>query len=231
MEIRQLMEECQAEIVAEYLQMDMIQKGNRKYITCPGHEARLGKPDLHIGNAELRKRGYICYACHEFVNTHDMVMEVTGCSSAEAYRIMVDAMGYEMNSNGKESMDIPRIRLSKWEASIIGLYPKFRELVNQSSEKDDKALVYDGLYELYKANHDIYYSLIIRKAEKAHEKYLFCREHYADVKADMAYVIYHLLGEKFDNSIYAKIRLELDDRIERCERIIHIFSAERKKTA
>lgn len=231
MDIRQLIDECNAEDVAEYLQMQIVRKGSRNYIACPGHEARLGKPDLHIGNAELKTKGYTCYACHEFVSTHDMVMEVTGCSSEEAYNIMADAMGYKLDGNSAYSADIPRLRLTKEEATVIGIYPRFREPAIQKQGAVGMVTIYDGLFELYKVNPGMYYQIITEKAREAREKYLYYRTHYATPKADLAYQIYDLLGDHFDNSVYASMERELTTRIETCEKIINIFSAWHNRTA
>lgn len=93
MDIRRLIEDCDAETVAESIGLDITTKGKYKYILCPGHQARLGKSDSHVGNAVLSERGYYCFACGCFVNTHDMVMEYMNCSSVEAYEVMAMAMG------------------------------------------------------------------------------------------------------------------------------------------
>lgn len=225
MDIGRLIQETDAETVAEYLQMDIERKGKSNYILCPGHVERLGKPDFHFGNAVLKRHGYECYACHEFVNTHDMVMEVTGCSSEEAYNIMAAAMGFEpCGPDMNQDEALPRLKLMRQEAEVIGLYPRFREIAVQKSNKNGVIVIHDGLFTLYKQNPDLYYKIIVNKAAESCDRYRYCKQHYASVNSDMAYVLYDLLGEKFDNSIYASMDRELNDRIKICQKIINIFS-------
>ena len=57
MDIRKLCMEADAEVVADYIQMDTRRKGKYTYILCPGHEKRLGHPDVNIGNCVLKENG------------------------------------------------------------------------------------------------------------------------------------------------------------------------------
>lgn len=218
-----LIELTDIETVADFIHLETERKGSRSYILCPGHLARLGKPDLNIGNAYLKNGGYFCYACGVFVNTHDMVMEVTNCSYDEAYDIMAQAMGYDLSDEGQNE-NIPKFRLTKAEANIIGLYPRFNEVAIQKSNASDTITIRDGLFVLYQSNPQMYFKIIVEKAKEAMKRYQYCKEHYSAPDADMAYMVYDLLGEKFDNSIYPKIMRELDSRIETCKKIIAIFS-------
>lgn len=211
------------ETVADYISLDVVKKRNRSYILCPGHLTRLGKPDFNIGNAYLKNGGYVCHACGVFVNTHDMIMEVTNCSYDEAYDIMAQAMGYYLSEKGQNE-NIPKFRLAKAEANIIGLYPRFNEAAVQKSNTNDTITIQDGLFVLYQSNPQMYFEIIVKKAEKAMKRYQYCKEHYSAPDADMAYMVYDLLGKQFDNSIYPKILRELDSRIETCKKIIAIFS-------
>lgn len=218
-----LIELTDIETVADFISLDVVRKKNRSYILCPGHLARLGKPDLNIGNAYLKDGGYICHACGVFVNTHDMVMEVTNCSYDEAYDIMAQAMGYDLSDTGQNE-NIPKFRLTKAEANIIGLYPRFNEVAVQKSNTNDTITIRDGLFTLYQSNPKMYFKIIVEKADEAMKQYQYCKGHYSAPDADMAYMVYNLLGEKFDNSIYPKLLRELDSRIETCKKIIAIFS-------
>lgn len=225
MDIRRLIEDCNAETVAEAIGMDITSKGKYQYILCPGHQARLGKPDNHIGNAVLWEKGYYCYACGCFVKTHDMVMEYVGCSSSEAYEVMAAAMGGVSLYEGTEKDScVPRLRLNKEEAETIGLYPVFHVSVARKGEDMETPASYEGLYDLYQENQDRYYQLISRRAEESLEKYLYLKEHYASPRADMAYIVYDLMGEAFDNGVYKKLDRELDIKVETCRKIIRLFS-------
>lgn len=218
-----LIELTDIETVADYIHLETVRKGNHSYILCPGHLARLRKPDLNIGNAYLKNGGYVCHACGVFVNTHDMIMEVTNCSYDEAYEIMAQAMGFEL-SDTDQNENIPKFRLTKAEANIIGLYPRFNEVAVQKSNASDTITIRDGLFALYQSNPQMYFRIIVEKAEEAMKRYQYCKEHYSAPDADMAYMVYDLLGDHFDNSIYPKILRELDSRIETCKKIIAIFS-------
>lgn len=217
-----LIQSSDAEVVADYILLNVVNKGKYSFILCPGHLARLGKPDLNIGNAYLKDGGYFCHACGVFVNTHDMVMEVTGCSYDEAYNIIADAMNYEL-SEECQNENIPKLRLTKEEANIIGLYPRFNEIVVQKRNANNNLTIRDGLFALYQSNPKMYFQIIVDKAETALKRYLHCKQHCSTSESDMAYIVYDLLGEKFDNSVYPKLLRELDNRIEICKKIIKIF--------
>ncbi|MEH2932143.1 hypothetical protein VSQ48_20015 [Candidatus Ventrimonas sp. KK005] len=224
MDIRRLIEDCNAETVAEAIGMDITSRGKYQYILCPGHQARLGKPDNHMGNAVLWEKGYYCYACGCFVKTHDMVMEYTGCSSAEAYEIMAAAMGGVSLYEGEENHTcVPRLRLNKEEAEVIGLYPVFHVSVARKETEPEAFVNYEGLYDLYQENQDRYYRLITCRAKESLDKYLYLKEHYASAQADLAYVIYDLMGEGFDHCVYKKLSKELDLKVETCRKIIRLF--------
>lgn len=213
----------EVEMVADYISLNIVKKGNYSYILCPGHLARIGKPDLNIGNAYLRTGGYFCHACGVFVCTHDMVMEVTDCSYDEAYEIMAHAMNYDLSDECQDE-NIPRLRLTKEEANVIGLYPRFNEVAVQKSNASDTLTIRDGLFSLYQSNPKMYFKIIVDKAEAQLRRYQHCRQHYTASNSDMAYMVYDLLGEQFDNSIYPKLKRELDSRITICKKIITIFS-------
>lgn len=218
-----LIELTDIETVADYISLDVVKKRSRLYIRCPGHLSRLGKPDLNIGNAYLKNGGYVCHACGVFVNTHDMVMEVMDCSYDEAYEIMAQAMGYDL-SDTSQNENIPKLRLTKAEANIIGLHPRFNEIAVYKSNTQSTIIIRDGLFPLYQLNPKMYFKIIVEKAEAAMKRYQFCKKHYSAPDSDMAYMVYRLLGETFDNSIYPKILRELDSRIETCKKIVAIFS-------
>lgn len=217
-----LIHSTDVEIVADHILLNVKKKGKYSFILCPGHLARFGKPDLNIGNAYLKDGGYFCHACGVFVNTHDMVMEVTGCSYDEAYNIMADAMNYELSDECHDE-NIPKLRLSKEESNIIGLYPRFNEIAVQKRNANDTLMIQDGLFSLYQSNPKIYFKIITNKAETALKRYQHCKQHYSAPESDMAYMIYDLLGEKFDNSVYPKLLRVLDNRIAICKKIITIF--------
>lgn len=230
MDIKRLVEECDAQAVVDYLQMEHKQSGRYTYILCPGHEERLGKPDTNMGNAVLREKGYYCYACNAFVTTHDMIMEYLQCSSEEAYRIMAEAMGgAELYSGGSKTdfAKIPRYRLTQEECKVLRLYPKFSPTVATVRTSNGEARIQDGLYVLWQRNPDAYFGMIIKRAKEMKKKYQYLRVHFASDKADLAYQIYDLLGEYFDHSVYRTMNRILEERIQICDKIITIFTKAR----
>lgn len=233
MNIRKLVREADAGTVAEHIGMELKIKGSaesrRVNILCPGHEARLNKPDVHYGNAILLRDGYECYACGVRVKTKDMVMEYLGCSSSEAYIIMAEAMGgvelFEDSADELQQEIIPDLRLSEHEANVLKLWPKFRCIVAVKKDKEGTFPIQDGLYILYKSNPYRYYRLIVQRAEEMLQNYEYCMRHFSSVNSDLAYVLYDLQGEGFDHSIFYRIKKELDERIDICKKIINIFSS------
>ena len=99
-----LLEEANAQMVAEYLGMEMQYKGGNIQIKCPGHLKRLGKEDNNFGSCVLTEKGYHCFACHKTVGLINMVIEVEDLENRsdemtssdifnEALGIIGDALG------------------------------------------------------------------------------------------------------------------------------------------
>lgn len=227
MNIEKLLDEVDAVVVAEYIDMEIIEKGTTKCIYCPGHERRLHKPDVHIGNAYLRKKGYVCHSCGGFFPVHEMVMDFAGCSSDEAYVIMAEAMGgVEFYSDMGESQSyIPKLKLSNYEAKVLGITPKFSVVVDRKPIESETILIKEGLFSLFGQNEKMYYQIIADRAREMLEKYQFCMEHYASAHADKAYELYDLMGDTFDRSVYGHLYRELSERIDTCRKILSIFSS------
>lgn len=227
MDIKRLVEECDAQTIVDYLQMEHKQNGKYTYILCPGHEERLGKPDVNMGNAVLREKGYYCYACNTFVNTHDMIMEYLQCSSEEAYHVMAEAMGGAELYSGHSNTDfakIPKYRLTQEECKVLDLYPKFSPTIATVHTSNGDERIQDGLYMLWQQNPDAYFGLIIKRAKEMKKKYQYIRTHFASDRADLAYQIYDLLGEYFDHSVYRTMDRTLEEHIQTCNKIITIFT-------
>lgn len=238
MDVRRLLEEADAVTVAKFIQME-IENHKYHYIRCPGHESRLGKPDRNIGNAYLKRNGYICYACGVFVPTHDMVVEFLNCSKEEAYKIMADAMAEALDGTSGEqryclsqkvSNQKPQIRLTQNEAKVIGLYEKFTVIVTQKTVKGNSIPICEGLSLLYQDNPFRYYQMIVSKAQSMKQKYEDCLLQYARADAEKAYILFEMLQNDFDNSIYMQLERELRSRIDTCQKIINIFLKAIEKT-
>lgn len=227
MDIKRLMEEADAATVAEYIGMNVVKKGQYRFIPCPGHEKRLGRSDTHIGNAVLLKNGYKCFACNTFVPTAEMVMEFTGCEKRKAYHIIAEAMGgEELYPDSGKSADIPRVRLSPEELEALKLAPTGSKTITWRTAGSNQGLepVKEGLYELHRSDKGMYYRVIYQRAEEMLGKYEDMKLHYASPNSDMAYKVYDLLGPSFDRSVYGKLSHELERRIEICQRIMSLVS-------
>lgn len=230
MNIKKLVRDADTETIAVHIGMEIKIRGRdesrRVSILCPGHEARLNKPDTHYGNAILLRDGYECYACGVRVKTRDMVMEYLGCSASEAYIIMAEAMGgVDLFGDSTDEMQqeiIPDLRLSEYEAKVLKLWPKFRCTV---AVKEGTVTIQDGLYILYMDNPQMYYGLIVQRAKELQQNYEYCMCHFSTADSDLAYVLYDLQGEGFDNSIFYRLKKELNERIGVCKKIINIFSS------
>lgn len=225
MDIKKLMEEADASVVAEHIGMNVVKKGQYLFIQCPGHEKRLGRSDTHIGNAVLLKNGYKCFACNAFVPTAEMVMEFIGCGKWEAYHIIAEAMGgEELYPDSGENEEIPKIRLSQEELDVLKLAPCSSKTIawKTVSSKHPPQPVREGLYELYRTDRNAYYRILHERAAEMLEQYNYMKQHFAAPDSDMAYMVYDLLGPAFDRSVYGKLAREFDRRIDICVKIMSL---------
>ena len=210
-----LLSEADGFTVAEYLGMEILKRGSRHYILCPGHEKRLGKQDMRMGNAVLTNKGYHCYACNKSVNVIDMTMEYTGCSYPEALNMIADACGgrsiFEIDGNNQPKAK--RLPLSPIDLELIGLSSsgKSTPIINVSTtmvendedtfvrQSDDKYFVYQrnnvSLTTLYQTDLAAYNHLIAEKAKIAMETYKTAIEKYCSRDAEKAEFIYNLFNE------------------------------------
>mgnify|MGYP004589221785 CR=1 FL=1 len=92
---KEMAEEADAVEIAKAIGMKIYPKGRNNFILCPGHEKRLGKPDVNPTNAVITREGYYCFSCGCFVKTPDMIMEFLGCGIKDAFKIIADLLGGE----------------------------------------------------------------------------------------------------------------------------------------
>lgn len=92
-DIQRLKDAADSYTVAQFIGMEIIDKGKYKYIRCPGHLNRLGKEDKKISNAILTDYGYHCFACSCGVSVFNMVQEFLDCDFGTALRTVAEAMG------------------------------------------------------------------------------------------------------------------------------------------
>jgi len=213
MDLTKLMNDANAETVAEYIGIRIQYKGNRKYILCPGHKNRLGKDDRKIGNCVLADHGYRCFACGETVGLVQMVMEQTGCSKGEAFGIIGDAMGgrdlYQDDATQKSGIKGPKERLTKEELDLLGITVGYN-----CSIITDNGMASDGLTVLYEEDREVYYSLLLKRAKDTVSSYRQLLSKYGYPSSKGSHDVYELLGDKYSEAVYSNIRNEVTRRIE-----------------
>lgn len=92
-DIERIMDCICAKDVVNYFGIESVCRGEKTYISCPGHFARLGKEDQRLGNCVVLEYGYYCFACSEFVGILDMICEIDGCNKFRAIQIAGDIAG------------------------------------------------------------------------------------------------------------------------------------------
>lgn len=149
-----LLEEANAQMVAEYLGMEMRYKGNNIQIKCPGHFKRLGKEDNNFGSCVLTEKGYHCFACHKTVNLINMVIEFENLEEKtddeskndifnEALGIIGDALGGReiyMISGQTEIAEERTKALSVEDLSLLGLKSTVIIDVIETASNDKKMI-------------------------------------------------------------------------------------------
>lgn len=113
-----LLSDADCIVVASSLGLKMQRKGRHHAILCPEH------PDRHFGNCIIDHNHYHCFACQADGNAISLVMNVLGCSYAEALYYIADVCGgVEMytveDRNGEREK--PRPYLSAEARKYLGL--------------------------------------------------------------------------------------------------------------
>lgn len=198
-DVELLLDEADSLSVANYLGMDIVKRGSRYFIPCPGHEQRLGKPDRKTSNCVLTPKGYHCFACQERVGLINMVMEYTGCEYREALTIIGDACGGAelFETNGKQIKKPP---LSHNDLAIIGLKAYAgKNIFGTVNINGDKNVTEKkeglSLEMLFVQDEKSYNKLIYRKAKEAVAKYEEALKNFCFRDAPKANVIFDLLNE------------------------------------
>lgn len=235
--------------VAKYIGMEVIQKGSRFYVRCPGHEKRLGKPDKQIGNCVLTDKGYFCFACREKVSTVDMVMEFTGCSYPEALETIADTCGgidlYRMDGSSRQQKPTT---LKPDDLEVIGLNPSSGEMIamtviNATYAPHDAcegayAVRMDDLYlvcrrqarlsiqRLQQDDEALYNRIIAEKAGEAVRRYEKALSEFGSRDAAKADIVYELFSEDgcLDSNVFRQLQQVLKARCRRAKEIRDEYS-------
>ena len=199
-----LIEDADAELVAEYINMEMRKKGNYVYIKCPGHLEHSGKEDTNFGSCLLTQKGYHCFTCNRTVSLPNMIMESENVSYSEALGIIGDALGgrehYILEGKVSKDYDKQEKILSNEDLEMIGLsstisfdllcFPdnskQYIQQCNYNAKPD--YMNFNAEYYIASKNHTVslksllneapalYYTLIKNNAYLSMQKYKKCMD-------------------------------------------------------
>ena len=240
-----LLAEANAIEVAKYIGMRVEKRGANYFTLCPGHEKRIGKPDLNIGNCVLYENGYRCLACDPD-KTHDvfdMVQEFTGCSFPEALQTVAEIYGGE-SLFASNTQATEKLTLSSEDLKLIGLkssgkkvspcngsYKHFEPEEGTFIEKvGDEYLSMstpstDSLLALKKSDEKEFRRLIAKHAEAAGKKYCKAIKDFGSRSAPKATIVFDLFeeGGGVDDSVFYGIVNALKKKAWRCKEIYETY--------
>ena len=220
--------------VAQYLGIEMVTKGGRTFIRCPGHFKTIGRTDNNINNCILDSKGYHCFACGDHGDVITLVQNYIDCTFLEAVKIVTNLYGGSQSFKNKEKLRLNI--LSSADLSLIGLNPVHNPEVSDAgrlvyntsivkqaetdvtncAHKHREYVVYrktarPSLQELYDTDRRSYYALIERKAKEAAYKYKQALADYGSIRGKKAKEIMDVFqtSPEVTNDIFKGIRNEL----------------------
>ena len=142
--IEQLLNDATGYNVAEYIGMEIRQKGSYKFILCPSHMEVLGKHDSTMTNCILTKKGFRCFACGAEKNVIDMVLDYykyelgTPITFANALAIIGDSLGGRelYAKSGNDDFDADAFSISSSDLNFLGLSMTYTYENMRNSGKD-----------------------------------------------------------------------------------------------
>lgn len=242
-DVKTMLKDADSLTVARYLGMEIVTKGSRHYIRCPGHEKRLGKADNRIGNCVLTPKGYRCFACDAKVGLIDMVMEYEGCNYPRALEIIGESCGGAGSYKLNRDETTKRPRLHSDELQLIGLNPAHdgyisRCIINATDDPsenlNDCILVKDGnsylvsekqgdwsLQKLFERDEKAYNVLIMTKAREAMKRYQEAIYSFCSRNAVEADTVFELLNEEgyVDSTALQNLKRIYQERYRKAKKI------------
>lgn len=158
-DIEKIKEEILPVNVCDHFGIPYIQRGNRKFISCPDHMKNLGVEDKHIGNCILGdnfKNAYYCFACNARGNVFDFIASINNLDIKSDFHKIVnlaaECLGdetefqientdeYEKSKKELRKNLENKIKLSDKELQILNFNNTFIETVTEcfSDKIDDK---------------------------------------------------------------------------------------------
>jgi hypothetical protein len=249
-----LIENANAYDVAQAIGMNVVKRGTKYFIPCPGHETRLGKPDRKTTNAVLTPKGYRCYACDVNVGLIDMVMEFLGCDAKTAMENIAQTCGgAALYQTGVSHEDIKKAGISRSDIELIGLAgncsgASSKRLLNASDSEpifeegtfhcktDDGYYMYEkiegwNLNRLYRENEWKFNNLIAYKARESMFRYQKAMKVFCDRDAEKAKVVYDIFEEDgcLESSVFIGLKNAFQQKYWRCKEIYEEYSSKLKK--
>lgn len=232
--------------VARYIGIDVQQRGANYFMLCPGHEARLGKPDTKIGNCVVYPDGYVCFACNpnKKFDVFQMVQEYLNCNFVEALKTVASLYGGE--DAYKTNQKVEKLTLSTEDLKLIGLKPSVKVScpINGSKQhfeppegtfiekKFDEYLLEvapssASLLTLKKENEGAFNFLIKERARLSAIKYKKALENCGTRNSPNANLVFDLFNENggVDDAVFYGIQNALKKKILRCKEIYEEYSS------
>lgn len=85
----------------------------------------------------------------------------------------------------------------------------------------DKMYSFCGLYE---EDPELYCRLLIARAEEMVQKYQKLYRACASRTAPYAKLVYEYMGDRFDDSVYQKLRVSLENKLQICEKLRNVYA-------
>lgn len=190
--------------------------GNRASYICPVCGSGSGK---HGSGMTSRDNEYWkCWSCGLSASKIELFRIQNNLTYEEACRGILRYYGFSPVPLGTETKR-NSVWLSSEELESLQLCPDGMQLNLIDGEQ---RIV--NLYGLYDEDPKTYLQLIIGRAKEMQKKYEEAMKDYADRNAPNARTVYDILGERFEESSYKKLRQELENRISVCKKIINIYT-------
>lgn len=113
----------------------------------------------------------------------------------------------------------PLVWLNREEMEALGFFNGAMQIQDRSGTQK-----FCSLTVLFNEDPDMYYSMVIARADEMIQKYKIIFEACGNRNSPRADLVYDYLGEKFDDSSYQKIRQELIRKASICKQIRDLYA-------
>lgn len=187
---------------------------NRKSYICPNCGSGSGKNGS--GMTSRDNEYWKCWSCGLSANKVELFRIQNSLSYEEACVGILRFYGIVPTPIG-ESYKKNAVWLSAEESEALMVTNNGMQLQTQDGET---LCSFCGLYE---QDPILYCQMVIRRAEEMSGKYLKLYRACGSRTAQHAKLVYDYMGEKFDDSIYQKIRQSLENKLKICEKLKRVY--------